>query len=199
MAMRKNRTLTRNREDRRVRRTMRVLEESLTDLLLEKPIQDITVQELTERADINRGTFYLYYQDVFDMLDHIEEDYFDRLVNLLSPEGEEILLDIRTVYERGFTFISENRKLCRVLLGEHGDIAFLQKIDMVLKEKCRGEWRKMSKEADETEFEYVYSFVTSGSLGVIRAWLMRDCKEDPKAMAALVERQLQKGSAAAFQ
>ena len=45
--------------DRRVRKTKKILRECLTQLLKEKKIQDITVRELTEMADLNRGTFYL--------------------------------------------------------------------------------------------------------------------------------------------
>lgn len=50
--------------DRRVRKTRRQLKECLTRLLKGKKIQDITVRELAEMADINRGTFYLHYKDV---------------------------------------------------------------------------------------------------------------------------------------
>ena len=57
-----------HKEDRRVKRTKKQLEKSLIQLLETKPIQDITVRELTELADINRGTFYLYYRDIFDMV-----------------------------------------------------------------------------------------------------------------------------------
>ncbi len=58
--------------DRRVRKTRRQLKECLTRLLKEKKIQDITVRELAEMADINRGTFYLHYKDVFDLMDQIK-------------------------------------------------------------------------------------------------------------------------------
>ena len=58
--------------DRRVRKTRRQLKECLTHLLKEKKIQDITVRELAEMADINRGTFYLHYKDVFDLLEKTE-------------------------------------------------------------------------------------------------------------------------------
>ena len=45
------------REDRRVRRTKRMLEKGLIQLLGQKPLRSITVRELTELVDINRGTF----------------------------------------------------------------------------------------------------------------------------------------------
>ncbi|MBP3209850.1 MAG: TetR/AcrR family transcriptional regulator, partial [Oscillospiraceae bacterium] len=67
------------KEDRRVRRTKKLLTQALTELMQQKQIKDITVTELTEKADMNRGTFYLYYRDVFDMVEKIEDDMFSAL------------------------------------------------------------------------------------------------------------------------
>ncbi|MDD6074941.1 MAG: TetR/AcrR family transcriptional regulator, partial [Clostridium sp.] len=70
--------------DRRVRKTRRILRECLTRLLKEKKIQDITVRELTDMADINRGTFYLHYKDVFDLLEQIEQELTEELEDILD-------------------------------------------------------------------------------------------------------------------
>ena len=71
--MMKSPAATEKKEDRRVRRTKKLLTQALTQLLQEKQINEITVKELTDLADMNRGTFYLYYKDMFDMLEKIEE------------------------------------------------------------------------------------------------------------------------------
>src|SRR5699024_9614754 len=62
--------------DRRISRTKKRLRESLTTLMQEKPVQSITVREIAELADINRSTFYLHYQDVYDMVTQIQDDMF---------------------------------------------------------------------------------------------------------------------------
>ena len=64
------------KEDRRVRRTKKLVTQALTELLQKKQINEITVKELTDLADMNRGTFYLYYRDIFDMLEKIEAELF---------------------------------------------------------------------------------------------------------------------------
>ena len=56
----------------------------MLELLKEKDARSITVRELTQRADVNRGTFYAHYKDVFDLLDQMEQDLFQRLTQLLS-------------------------------------------------------------------------------------------------------------------
>ena len=63
------------KEDRRVRRTKKLLTQALTELLQEKQVNEITVKELTDLADMNRGTFYLYYKDIFDMLEKNYDQY----------------------------------------------------------------------------------------------------------------------------
>ena len=62
--------------DRRVRKTRTMLRLCLAKLLKEKKIQEISVKEISEMADINRGTFYLHYRDVYDLLSSIEADMF---------------------------------------------------------------------------------------------------------------------------
>ena len=64
-------------EDSRVRRTKRLLRQGLTELLQEKSIKKITVRELSERVDINRGTFYLHYKDIYDLVSFLEPELFD--------------------------------------------------------------------------------------------------------------------------
>ena len=51
--------------DRRVRRTRNLLLQGLIRLMNEKDIKDISVRELSDLADINRGTFYLHYTDIY--------------------------------------------------------------------------------------------------------------------------------------
>ena len=68
--------MTQEKMDRRVRRTKTLLLQGLIRLMGEKDIKDISVKELSDLADINRGTFYLHYNDVYDMLSKIEEELF---------------------------------------------------------------------------------------------------------------------------
>ena len=64
------------RTDRRVRKTKALLLRGLIQLMETKDVQDISVKELSDLVDINRGTFYLHYSDVHDMLRQIEDELF---------------------------------------------------------------------------------------------------------------------------
>nr|MDH3162613.1 TetR/AcrR family transcriptional regulator [Bacillus licheniformis] len=66
-------------EDRRSIKTKRAIKEAFLKSLHEKEINKITVSDLSRRADLGRGTFYLHYRDVFDLYEQIENELFDQL------------------------------------------------------------------------------------------------------------------------
>lgn len=195
--MMKSPAATEKKEDRRVRRTKKLLTQALTQLLLEKQINEITVKELTDLADMNRGTFYLYYKDMFDMLEKIEDGMFealDAIVSLherddVSQQTKPILLDL-------FRFIEDNQEMCRVLLSPHGDMNFLHRLNEVVREKCLKAWPNIRKEKGEADFDYHYSFVVFGCAGIVRAWVNRNCPESAEKMAEMAYGMILRGNLA---
>ena len=74
------------RVDRRVQRTRQVLQQAFRDVVTEKGFAATSIQDITERANVNRGTFYLHFSDKYMMLDQFIRDDFQLLVanNLTS-------------------------------------------------------------------------------------------------------------------
>ena len=115
--------------DRRVRKTKRQLRLALMKLMAEKSVKDISVRELAASADINRGTFYIHYKDVYDLLSSLEDELADGLTvvcrrhNAKDSEGKTYpyLMEL-------YQFIQQNSDLCHVLLGKNGDIALTYRI-----------------------------------------------------------------------
>ena len=70
--------------DRRIRKTKALLSQGLIQLMEEKEIRDISVKELTDLADINRGTFYLHYNDIYDLLIQMEDELFVEFNEILD-------------------------------------------------------------------------------------------------------------------
>ncbi len=163
-----------NMNDRRVRRTKKLLTKSLTTLMREKKINKITVTELTELADVNRSTFYLYYKDIYDMIEKIENEMFDdfsiELDKLyLSEVKKESTLSFFIFV---FDFIRENADICKILLGEDGDYNFLNKFKEAIL-KCQPPI--MYKLGDDRG-RYFMPFAISGCIGAIQQWLEDDMK-----------------------
>lgn len=188
-------TETGKKEDRRVRRTKKLLTQALTELLQQKQAKEITVKELTDLADMNRGTFYLYYRDVFDMLEKIRNEMFERLNTIIAlHENEDVTAQTKPILLELFRFIAENREMWRVMLSPNGDMNFLHQLNEVLREKCLKLYQ--ATEQNEDEFDYRYSYVVFGSAGIIRAWVNRNCPESPEQMAEMTNRMILSGGIA---
>ena len=70
--------------DRRVRKTKQQLQDGFIQLRKKKDLKDITVKELCELTDLNRGTFYLHYKDIYDLSEQLESSLFISLQDVLS-------------------------------------------------------------------------------------------------------------------
>ena len=69
--------------DRRIMRTKTAIREALVALIQEKGFGALSVSDITSRADINRGTFYLHYKDKFDLLEQTEADIINDMENIV--------------------------------------------------------------------------------------------------------------------
>ena len=182
------------REDRRVRRTKKLLTQALTELLQKKQVNEITVKELTDLADMNRGTFYMYYRDIFDMLEKIEDELFQKLdVIAQSHEHGDPTQQVKPILLDLFRFIEENQEVCRVLLSPNGDMNFLHRLYEAIRERGLEIWKDQMGSLGEKEFDYRYSFVIFGCAGMIRAWVNRSCQETDMQMAELADRMIRRG------
>ena len=125
----KQETGTEKKEDRRVRRTKKLLSQGLIELMQQKQVKDITVRELADLVDVNRGTFYLYYRDIFDMLERLEEELFEQLEEVTGKmeEKDTSLEESFALYQKGMELLKTCKdKIDRIekkvqILDENGE------------------------------------------------------------------------------
>ena len=100
--------MERRDQDRRVRRTRKQLQTALAALMREKDLKDITVRELTELADVNRGTFYAHYKNISEVLESIQSDVARQLGRLFQHlDADSIFYDCESILSASATiFIS---------------------------------------------------------------------------------------------
>ena len=108
--------------DRRIKRTRYLLVHALTSLMLKKSIKDITVKELCESVDINRGTFYLHYKDIYDMLEQTEQGLLEQFEQVFKNYHPDHTPDFPyPLFVEIFQIIDQNSNLCCALLSPNGD------------------------------------------------------------------------------
>ena len=125
--------------DRRIRKTRRLLRECLTALLKEKKVQDITVREIADMADINRGTFYLHYKDVFDLMEQIENELLKELEDMLNHhQAQDLLSRPSLIFAELYPLVQDNADIVSILIGENGDLNFVNRLKHIVREKLDG-------------------------------------------------------------
>lgn len=107
--------MSENKLDRRVRRTRDSLGDALVALMQEKPYGEITVQEVLERADVGRSTFYSHFSDKDDLFLSDVDEFFARLATHLS-RAREASRRVAPVREL-FAHVAEARAFYGALLG----------------------------------------------------------------------------------
>lgn len=172
--------------DRRVRKTKKQLRQALMLLMTEKPSKSISVRELAERADINRGTFYIHYKDVNDLLQRLEDEMAERLILVCKKHayGSTEVSAFPYLTEL-YRFASENADLCLVLLGPNGDRAYTERICDILYSYFLRDFVSRFYSGNRERLEYFCRFIVSGNLTLTLRWLADGMKETPEAMAQL--------------
>ncbi len=161
------------KDNRRVRYTKMVLRESLIELLKTNPINRITVTDICTHADLNRGTFYNYYCDAYDLLAQIEESFYNNLEKQLNRFKTDGISG--TLLTELLSTIEQNRDLCHVLFNIHADKSFLDRLVALMKPSAFAYWETHNvNNLNESQMELLYSFFANGAVGVLCRWIAGD-------------------------
>jgi AcrR family transcriptional regulator len=163
-----------NQESLRVTETKDKIRNAFFELYAEKKIDRISIKEITDRAQLNRGTFYVYYKDIYDLLEKTEDELIAELVfklrdlipRILREENLDPFLPPLEFYQRYSKFL-------KVLLGTNGDPNFIHKIKAILI-KTLHEMLKNEHIPEVENMEYIMEFISSAQIGIISHWLAND-------------------------
>ncbi len=160
--------------DRRVLKTKRAIRNAFAKLMVEKDINDITIMELAETADINRKTFYNYYSGVYQVVEDIEHDILSSYAELLGGvEFREYMDAPVSLFNRFSQLINMDPEFFGYLLTMNGNISLITRIMRLLKEKtCEVMVAQLEVEAYKADI--VIDFVLSGMLSVYQHWFSSD-------------------------
>ena len=165
-------------------RTQNLLKTGLIELMQEKPVQQITVKELVEHVDLNRGTFYLHYKDIFDLLEQIEDELLENFREILNANpvqklnGQPLPM-LRDIFE----LLEKHAAFTKMVLGSGHEAHFIAELKSILKEKCFADWNYLLKSKEPETLEFFYSYCISGCIGLIENWISGDIHRSADEMA----------------
>lgn len=183
-----------NDNDSRVKRTKKLIRKGLAELAKGKSINKITVKELTDLIEINRGTFYLHYKDIFDLVESIENSLYDEFNEIIKTVNPNTILETPIdILEKFCVFISENADAFVMLIGENGDANFVYRIGTVMNDAVFELFSSIYPEMDSERYSFTYEYCKYGSVGLIRCWIIENHDWTPRQVAELWLRLIARG------
>ena len=159
-------------------------------LYCENRIEKITVRDITSKAGYNRGTFYEYFSDVYDVLEQIENTLIPSLHELppvATPAGS-FGMPLDTFIE----LYKQNSKYYAVLLGENGDPAFANKLKNSIKPVIL-QFFDHHPRVDKKELDYILEYTLSAMIGVMSYWFQQSEPLSNEKMHELMYRLMEQG------
>ena len=172
--------------------TKHALASALKELMAQKPIDKITIHDITERCGIRRQNFYYHFEDVYDLMRWM---FQDEAVSLLRQhEGtllwQEGLLQL-------FRYIEENRAVCLCALRsvgrEHLKRFFETDIHAIIHrtvEQFGHEVGAISAGATESDIELTTHFYVVALTGMLESWLLGEIDRTPEELISFADRTL---------
>src|SRR5882724_11768044 len=182
----------RHAPDLRIRRTRGRLADALVELMQEKPIDELTVQEVLDRAGVGRSTFYLHYRDKDDLFLCVLEDGMEMWSTALLRKQEKSYR-VAPVAEF-FMHVGDAKKLYRALVDSGRIHAFFE---LAQGHFARGIARRLKdmgmKNLVQSELDAGSHALAGNLLSLLKWWLDRGARESPKAMDELFHRMVWNG------
>jgi AcrR family transcriptional regulator len=191
------------RDDRRVHRTEQLLRTALVSLIEEKGFETLTVQDIIDRANVGRATFYAHFDNKEDLL----VSGFDGLRTALKELQRQAHLRTTSSDERLFAFshemfahIAEYRKVFRAMVGKRSGALVQQLLQKIVVDLVRDDLKAMVGRRDDRSApaEAVVQFVTGGFFGLAMLWATGKLPVSVEEVNALFRRLAMPGVKAAL-
>lgn len=183
-----------HKTDPRILRTHRLLRDALFSLLLDNSFESITIQDIAERATLNRGTFYLHYTGKAHLLEQSIADIFAELTQSLKrvvPEDHVTAFDRRhltEVFEVIFNHVSKHFSIYKFMLVTQELGQFRAKLRSCLKELIYQDPPLKFKLDNDHEIpgDMAVTYEATALIGVIMWWLEKDMPHSTQEMASMM-------------
>jgi len=183
--------------DLRVIKTKKAIKNALFDLIDVHEFEAITVKELTTKAKINRGTFYLHYENIDDLIDEYFNEFISKLYVLFEMEEEDWIKGnegcylnmkpISPLVVNLLILIKKNHKLFEFLWLTKENRYYKRKLKIYVTEILfYNEKALINKEDLLVPESYFTAYVISAFMGVVTQWLDSGCKESPEEIARIL-------------
>lgn len=177
--------------DRRIAKTQEALKKAVIELMSEKSFDEITIQDIADQANLNRGTIYLHYQDKYDLLDKLIESHMNELGEMDEWACQ---LDWSSGLVPFFEYFEKNHLFFSTMLASKGAPSFRTRFLNYVMEGFSGEIDRESGSNDDLNEDIMLQYTGTAYVGIIEWWIRNEMPYPPQIMAeqvgALLKRSL---------
>lgn len=157
-----------NKQPERTAKTRQLMIDAFWDIAYRKGIENVTISEIAKKAGFNRGTFYVYFADMPELLAQAEEDIIKHLQNRLETViNNKQFYDLETAIKKFADVFAKYDDKMFLLIGKNGDPNFRS----VIIEEAIKSFRKVFKTIGNKDIsEYVVAYITSAGMGLLTYW-----------------------------
>ena len=176
--------MSESKVDRRSLKTEKALCDALSELLMDKKLHKITVQEIVDKADVSRITFYRHYLDVYDLYDKITDtvlvDFGIAVLRLESCNTFEFFSNV-------INYIYKNQAVCKLIFNPNST----SDIKYRLSKLVEGVYRQIISEKYNVHLthkavSYISSYRVQGCLGIVQNWVQAGFKDSCEFIISLL-------------
>lgn len=157
---------------RKALKTQKLIRKALAELLTEKELKDITVQEIADIADISRTTFYNYYYDVYDIYEQLEKTVLLELGEMITEHGPKTTSEVYSVV---FKYIKENPEIFKMIFSPNATHALYVKLQKMVEGLNRTIWSEsFGVKMNDKRLLYAIRYHSNGTFAIVADWVLND-------------------------
>jgi len=169
--------------DRRIAKSQEAIKKALIDLMSEKSFDEITIQDISDRANVSRGTIYLHYVDKFDLLDKLIEEHIDEMGDICESTSN---LEYKDANLPWFEYLDTHYLFFSTMLASKGAPSFRRQFHEFLIEEFKEEVNTSKEKNQGLNEDVLLQFIVTSYVGIVEWWITNGMPYPPEVMAEQV-------------
>jgi AcrR family transcriptional regulator len=169
--------------DRRIAKSKEAIKKALIELMSEKNFDDITIQDISDRANVSRGTIYLHYVDKFDLLDKLIKEHINEMGEICEATSAADYTDANLPW---FEYLKSHYLFFSTMLASKGAPYFRSQFHEFLVEEFKDEVDTSQRKNHELNEDVLLQFIVTSYVGIVEWWITNGMPYPPQVMAEQV-------------
>ena len=169
--------------DRRVEKSQKAIKNAFIELMSEKSFDHITIQDISDRANVGRRTIYDHYMDKFDLLDKLIEEHINELRKLCKSQADMTFVEGNLMW---FEYFERNYSFFSTMLASKGAPTFRIHFLKLVIEELEGEVDVTEGKNKGLSKDLILKFFGAAIVEIVTAWITNGFSEPTQVVAEQV-------------